>query len=349
MKISKEFLIGTLVVASIAVLYMGVSYLKGVNVFNKQQRYFAIYHNVAGLVTSNPVVLNGYKIGIVKKVEMAESGDGSILVEVVIDDAKLRVPRDSKLEIYDADLFGSKAIQIILGVNPQLAENLDTLASSIQLGLTESLKQEIEPLKKKTSELFASVDSVLGNLNATFKTEGGGDISSIFTTLKKTLINLEQTTSKVNVLLDNNSGNIGSIMANVNSITDNLKKNNDRITNAVNNFSGISDSLAKMNLNTTLRKVDKAMGDFALITEKINSGKGTMGMLVNNDSLYHELNAASHSLDLLLNDMQKNPKRYVHFSVFGKKDPQEFSKRELEQLREEIDQVIKEKEAKGEK
>lgn len=344
MKFSREFLTGILVVVAIAVLYLGVSYLKGINVFSKQQRFYAIYDNVAGLVSSNPVVLNGYKIGIVKSVQLSEKGDGKIMVEVVIDDANLKVPEDTKLEIYDADLFGSKAIQIVLGQSPNIAPNKSILASGVQLGLTESLKQEIEPLKKKSSELFASLDSILGSLNHALEAgEGKMDIGSIFSSLKNTLTNLESTTTKVNGMLDANAGNLQSMLANANAISANLKDNNDRITNAVTNFSAISDTLAKVQFAQTMKKVDNALAGFTSMLEKINGGQGSLGQLVQTDSLHRELVSASHSLDLLLNDMQTNPKRYVHFSVFGKKDTGEMSKRELEQLREEIDKVLQEK------
>jgi phospholipid/cholesterol/gamma-HCH transport system substrate-binding protein len=344
MKFSREFLTGILVVVAIAVLYLGVSYLKGINVFSKQQRFFAVYDNVAGLVSSNPVVLNGYKIGIVKGVQLSNKGDGRIVVEVVIDDANLKVPEDTKLEIYDADLFGSKAIQIVLGQSTVLAPNKDTLVSGVQLGLTESLKQEIEPLKKKSTELFASLDSIMGSLNNALKSaEGKQDIGTIFSSLKSTLSNLEATTFKVNGILDANAGNLQSMLTNVNSIATNLKDNNARITNAVTNFNAISDTLAKVQLAQTMKKVDNALAGFTTMLEKINSGQGSLGQMIQTDSLHRELVSASHSLDLLLNDMQTNPKRYVHFSVFGKKDTGEMSKRELEQLKEEIDRALQEK------
>jgi phospholipid/cholesterol/gamma-HCH transport system substrate-binding protein len=114
MKIRREFLIGVLVVVSIVLLYFGLSYLKGVNLFQKQQKFYGVYDNAAGLQTSNPVILNGYKIGIVKSVRLHDDGTGRILVEVLLRDANLRIPKDTKLEIYDADLFGGKAIQVLL-------------------------------------------------------------------------------------------------------------------------------------------------------------------------------------------------------------------------------------------
>jgi phospholipid/cholesterol/gamma-HCH transport system substrate-binding protein len=348
MKISREFLIGVLVVISIALLYLGVNYLKGVNLFLKQQKYYAVFENAAGLTASNPVILNGFKIGIVSDVHMHESGNGTIVAEVVLNDSKLKIPNDTKLEIFDADLFGGKAIQIMLGKSTVLAENKDTLTSGISLGLTETIKNEIEPLKEKTSKLFAGVDSVINNLNNVLGGAQSEGLSSIFDDLKKTMSNLEQTTSSLNKTLDNHS--LDKIFGNVESITTNLKNNNESLSLAIKNAALITDSLAKLNLAGTLKKVDDALLGVNKLTAEINSGEGSLGKLIKTDSLHTELVNASHSLDLLLNDMRVNPKRYVSFSMFGKsQDKSEFSKKELEVMREEIDKAIESKQAKGEK
>ncbi|MFN0032778.1 MAG: MlaD family protein [Flavobacteriales bacterium] len=350
MKVSREFLIGVLVVIAIALLYLGVNYLKGVNLFLKQQKYYAVYENAAGLTASNPVILNGFKIGIVSDVHMNDNGDGTIVAEVILNDSKLFVPDDTKLEIKDADLFGGKAIEIILGKSPNKAENKDTLMSSISLGLTETIKQEIEPLKQKTSQLFSGVDSVISNLNNVLGGSNTEGLDDIFNSLKNTMTNLESTSGKLNTLLDNNTGKLDEIFSNVESISANLKANNETITEAIKNVAVMSDSLAKLNLAGTLSKVDKAMTDFSVITEKINNGQGTIGQLINNDSLHTELVNASHSLDLLLNDMRVHPMRYLSFSIFNRKGGnEEFSKKQLEKMRDEIDEAIKKKEADGQK
>jgi phospholipid/cholesterol/gamma-HCH transport system substrate-binding protein len=346
MKFSKEFLVGILVVFTIAAMYLGINYLKGVNVFSRQLRYVAVYDNIAGLVSSNSVVINGYKIGIVKSVALSKAHDGKIAVEVIINDNSLQVPEDTKLEIYDSDLLGGKAIQIILGVSPNMAESGDTLIGTVQRGLTETIKEEMEPLRQKTYALFSGVDSVLSNLNSAFRQGGKEDIGVIFAKLKQTLVNLETTTGNLNQLIEANQGKLGSIFSHAESITANLENNNGKITSIVNHFDAISDSLSKIKFSTTMSKVDKAMGDFATITGKINQGQGTLGQLVNNDSLHKELVAASHELNLLIDDIQIHPKRYLSFSVFGKKDADHFSKRELEEMRKQIDIAIQEKSAK---
>ncbi len=349
MKISREFLIGVLVVVAIALLYIGLNYLKGVNLFLKQQKYYALYENAAGLTASNPVILNGFKIGIVKKVSMNENGDGTIVAEVVLNDSKLKIPNDTRLEIFDADLFGGKAIQIVLGKSETLANNKDTLSSSISLGLTESLKQEIEPLKQKTSQLFLGIDSLISNLNNMVGVGQTESMADIFDKLKKTMRNLEESTSKLSEVIDHNSGSIDVIVKNAESITSNLKNNNATITAAIKNAALITDSIAKLNLSGTLQKVDKALEDFNRLATNINSEEGTFGKLIHTDSLHTELVNASHSLDLLLNDMRIHPKKYLSFSLIDRhKNDEEFSKKELETMREEIDNALKAKAAKGE-
>jgi phospholipid/cholesterol/gamma-HCH transport system substrate-binding protein len=337
MKVTKEFIIGIVVVLTIAVLYIGVNYLKGINLFSKQSHYFAVYENLAGLTASNAVILNGYKIGSVAEVSMNPDGSGTLIVEVVIKDSKLNIPSDTRLEIFDADLFGGKAIRLIMGESPIFASDGDTLTSSVALGLTETIREEIEPLKKKTLDLFASVDSVLTNLNVVLGTANSKDgLTTVFNSLKETMKNLESTTGNLDLLLANNSGKLDDIFTNVESITTNLKDNNASLTKAINNVSTLSDTLARLELATTVLRVNKALGGFEEILTKVNSGEGTLGQLINNDSLHTELLAASHSLDLLLDDMRVHPKRYVSFSLIGRKDKAELSKQELEQVREEV-------------
>lgn len=334
MKLSKEFVIGIVVVIAIAVLYMGVNYLKGVNLLAKQLRFYAIYENVAGLTASNAVVLNGYKIGIVSDVGMNPNGDGTLIVEVILNDSKLKIPTDTQLEIYDADLFGGKGIRIILGKSTVLAEDEAYLKGTVSMGLTETIKQEIEPLKKKTSELFAGLDSVINNLNNVLgTTEDKKGLEQVFADLKTTISNLSSATAKADNILGENSQSLKEIFGNVESISNNIKNNNADLSNAIKNFSSLSDSLAKMELATTVLKVNRAMDNLDGVLQKINEGTGTLGQLATNDSLHTQLLNASRSLDMLLDDMRAHPKRYVHFSVFGKKDGDNFSKKEEEQIR----------------
>jgi len=344
-KIRNEAVIGAFVIIVLALVYFGLSFLKGVNLFVSQTRYYAVYTDIAGLEPSSPVILNGFKIGTVKTIKLEENGSGKMVVEVVLNDAKVNIPKDTKLKIFDSDFFGGKAIQIVLGDSAVLAVSKDTLFGEVELGLTETIKQQIEPLKQKTSDLFRGVDSVLSVLQNTLENSGADGLPQVFSSLQRTINHLESTSMNLDNVLANNTGKINSIFDNVESISDNIRKNNEKITNAISNFSNLSDTLAKMNLASTLYKVDKAMGHFENVMEKVNNGQGSLGKLVNTDSLHNELVSASHSLDLLLDDMRTHPKNYVGFSLFGRRDTDRFSKAELEDMRKVVDQMIKEKEA----
>lgn len=347
MKVSREFIIGVVVVIAIALLYIGVNYLKGINLFGRQQKFYAVYEGVAGLVPSNPVVLNGYKIGIVSKMDLHPSGDGRLVVEVVLNSMNIDIPLDTRLQIYDADLFGGKAIQLLLGDSNVVAVHKDTLLGEVEIGLQETLKREIEPLKQKTSELFAGVDSVVTNLNKVLRSSSSQSFPEMFENLGQTIRNLESTTGNLDLLLKANNQRINEIVSNVESISTNLKANNEPLSRAIRNLSSLSDSLARLELAATLTRVDRAVGHFDKVMEDIHTGKGTLGQLVVNDSLHRELVTASHSLDLLLDDMRVHPKRYLGFSLIGRKDTDKLSKSELEQMRREIDKALEEKNRAG--
>ncbi|MFM7769157.1 MAG: hypothetical protein ACKO8Q_01215 [Bacteroidota bacterium] len=213
----------------------------------------------------------------------------------------------------------------------------------MELGLTETLKKEIEPIKLKVGKLFTSIDSVLTSVQSTLENSGAEGLPGMFGSLQKTLNNLESTTSNLSDLVANNSSRVTEIISSAESIANNLKRNNDKISNAVTNISQFSDTLAKIKLASTVIKVEKAMTHFESVVNRANNGEGTLGKLLNNDSLYNELNSASHSLDLLLDDMRNHPKNYVGFSMFGRKDSEKFSKSELEEIRKILDELLKEK------
>lgn len=344
-KVSKEFKIGLIFVAGIAVLIVGVNYLKGVNLFEKQNSYYGIYENVDGLAISNPVVLNGFKVGQVSKINFVSPGNGSLLVTFTINENDLAIPSDSKARIISSDFFGSKAIDLVFGESPVVAEPGDTLHSEIEVGLAEAVRVELKPLKNKTDQLIKGVDDILANLNAVFDADATKGLPLAFESLQRTMETLEKTSITLNATVEENRANMGAIFTNVESITRNLKNHNEDLSAIMTNFNQISDSLAQINFAATVNKVDNAMGDFAEAMEKVNNGEGTIGQLMNNDSLHTELVESNQELQYLLNDLYMNPWRYVHVSIFGKKPKEKYSKKELKQLRELIDSQMEEKES----
>jgi phospholipid/cholesterol/gamma-HCH transport system substrate-binding protein len=345
MKINREFLIGTIAVFAIAVLYIGINYLKGVNFFLKKQEYYAVFDNAAGLTEANPVILNGFKVGIVKSVHLHENGSGKVIAEVVINDGNLNIPTDSQFEIYDADLFGGKALRVILGNSTTFAQDGDTLKSTVSPGLTESLKQEFDPIKQKTSQLFNGLDSMISNMNLFLGNGQSANLAKIFSSLPQTLLNLELVSKNLNQMVASNTGNINQILGNAAKLSSLIDNNSTLLSQVVANAKLISDSLAASNINETLRDARNAIESFNQLAEQINHGDGSASKLLQSDELHNNMVLATNKMNDLLDDIKAHPKRYVSFSIFNKNpDNAEFTTKELEQMRKEIDKAILERE-----
>jgi len=339
MKISREFWLGALVILVIAVGFFGVNYLKGVNLFSSSRRFYSLYENVAGIDPSSPIVLNGYKIGQVKDVHIFEEDQTKIIIVLNINDEHVNIPKDSEFQIYDSDLFGGKAVRLILGDSSAIAMHKDTLKGSLALGLTESIKQEIEPLKAKTSELFSTLDSMMLKLNKALQDPRTKEIPELFSNIQQTLRNLQASTGNFSAVMNEGGPKMVEVLSNAQSISENLKANNQKLTTVIGNFESISDSLKKANIGATVMKVNKAVGGLQQFVDDVNQGKGSLGKLTQTDALHTQLVEASKSLNLLIDDINKNPKKYVHFSMVGRKDADGFSEKELEQIRTEINKL----------
>jgi phospholipid/cholesterol/gamma-HCH transport system substrate-binding protein len=323
MKIRKEVKIGFLVLLTIGLGIWGAQYLKGTNLFDDNRRFFAIYDHVDGLSASNPVVINGYKVGQVESINFLEDYSGKLIVKFTVTEKNFRLPEDTKAKIISSDLLGSKSIDLNLGTSDVELQNLDTLESSIEASLTEAVNQQIAPLKRKAEELISTVDSAIIVVQSIFNKKARGDIGASFTSIRNSLEAFEKTMNRVDGLVEQEREHIAAIFQNVESITKNLARNNERLTQSLENIEAISDSLAGANLKQTVNNASFAMEEVAEVMEKINQGQGSLGQLINNDTLYTNLEAAAKDLDQLLLDMRLNPERYVHFSIFGrkKKDP----------------------------
>jgi phospholipid/cholesterol/gamma-HCH transport system substrate-binding protein len=307
MALSKEVKVGTIVTVALAGLIWGLNYLKGTDLFTTTNKYYAVYSTVGGLVKSNPVVLNGFKIGQVEKIEFLEDKSGRMLITMLIDD-DVFIPKSGVANITSSDLLGSKAIEIIYDGDKTPANNKDTLKSSIDGSLTEQIK----PFKDKAESLVTSLDSLSNALSLTLNDKSRQS-------LQNTIFNLEKATSGLNDLVNNQQSKLRLMLNNAEQISLAVKNNTDEFSRIMANFATISDTLAKANLAATLANANKVLGETNSILSKINKGEGSLGLLLNNDSLYNNLNSTAANMDKLLIDFKANPKRYVHFSVFGKK------------------------------
>ncbi len=305
---------GILVTGAVAALLWGMNYLKGVDVFSGQNTYYSIYSQVSGLTSSSEVILNGVKVGQVQKIEFIKDNSGRILITMVVNQ-NVFIGKESTALITSSDLLGDKSISVILDTLSLAAQDGDTLKSDIETTLTD----QVMPLKNKAENLIESLDSVAVALKAVFNPTTQKSLSTSFNNLDKTLVSIERASSSLDNLLSSDDSKLRKMINNIESITNNIKNNNEELSVALKNIASISDSIAKSNLTSTINNANVTLKETAVIMEKINKGEGTMGMLINNDSLYNALEHSAVNLDNLLIDLKQNPGRYIHISVFGRK------------------------------
>ncbi|HEX5001598.1 MAG TPA: MlaD family protein [Bacteroidia bacterium] len=314
MKFTKEVKVGLLVTVALGGLFWGANYLKGIDIFSGTNRFYAIYSKVDGLVPSSDVLLSGVKVGQVEKIKFVNDRSGRIMVALRVSD-KIVIGKNSTARIFSSDLLGGRAVELLIDSVSAPATDGDTLITEIGSTLTD----QMEPLKSKAENLLLSIDSLATTMRKVFDPENKGSVGGGFESLNRTLANVERLSASLDNMITPSDGKLRIMIANMESISSTLKTHNQELSNVIENFSRISDTLAKANIANTINNADRTLAQSAELLEKINRGEGSLGLLANNDSLYNALTGSVVSLDSLLTDMKRNPKRYVHFSMFGKK------------------------------
>ncbi len=319
MKLTKEVKVGIVAAIAIGFFIYGFNFLKGKDLFSHQRKFYAVYSNIDGLVEANPLMVNGYKVGLIGDIEMATDTSNRIIITLLLD-KDLKVPQNSIARVVSSDFLGSKAVELIMGDATEYAEDGDTLFSAQEDNLKQSVNKAIAPLQKKAEGLIASLDSVMVVVQQVFNAQARQNLTKSFESIKLALTSLETTSYRLDTLVISEKLKISSILTKINVLATTLASNSDKLGNVINNFSSISDSLAKANITSAINNADIALTQASGIMTKINKGEGTMGMLINNDSLYRKLDKSAADLDKLLIDLRINPERYVRVSVFGRKD-----------------------------
>lgn len=307
MKISDETKVGILATVAITILILGYNFLRGNDLFSKHIKLYAVYDKVDGLHRSDPVILNGLKVGSVSGLHLQGNNLNRVLVEFDIT-MDVDIPKDTRAVISSADILGSKAIALELGSSAEFVKDDDTLASHTEESLSGMVSSQILPVKIKAENLLASLDTVLIIIESIFNPETRTTIQKGVFNMKETLENINHTTKKFDEFMGDE---LKVIFANVAVITQNFAELNEHVTNITSNFSMISDSIAYSDIAGTINNANKSLKEFAMIMEKIEKGEGTIGQLVTNDSLYNNLNSSALELSLLLEELQIRPKKYL--------------------------------------
>lgn len=309
----KEYLIALVVIFSIACVYWGIQFLKGVEMFSKKMVLYAAYPRLNNLLEDNPVLVNGYKIGTINKISLIRRhGQYEVLVKMLITE-KVEVPKNSVARVISTDLLGSKAVEITYGDSKELAMENDTLLSEAEQGLKEAVDKRIAPLQAKVENLIGSIDSVATIVTYVLNKSSRQNIIASLENVKKAVISLSHTAER----LEQDADKISVILNNLTKITSTLEKTLPKITS---DLSQLSDSLANAPIKNTIKDLNKTLAETKIMLANINEGKGTLGKLAKNDSVYNNLNKTLANLEQLLGDLKAHPKRYVHFSLFGKRE-----------------------------
>lgn len=305
MKITREIKTAILVIASILLFIWGYSFLKGQNLFNNHKKLFVQYDNVEGLSNNAPITVSGKIIGKVASIVLDNSG--KLLVELQINEENFPISKSSVAQIYEPGPIGGKQIAIIPNYKDiTMAVSGDKLIPQIKLGLISSFGDKIEPTQKKLDNLLTNTDVLMTNLNSVLDRKTKQDLKNTITELNKTLTEFGKTAKKANGLIDNNEKNITVTMAN--------------FTRASGNFAKLSDSLSKLKMGQTVKNLENTLASVDKIMLNLQAGKGSMGKLLKDESLYNNFNKTSKELELLLQDVRLYPTRYVNVSLFGKKN-----------------------------
>ena len=308
MKITREYKIGLIALITIVLAIWGINYLKGKNMFKSTDKYYAVYGNVKGLVENAVVFLNGYKVGNVTRIEFDEKNLQKIVVEISLS-KRVKLAENTTLLIKSGSIIsGTKDVDLILGDGPGFHESGDTLRSAMQVDLTDY----IEPLKNQIESVVSVIDTLVSSVSELLDNETREN-------LQLTISNLQAGTASLKRSLQP-SGDLYRSFENLSGITENINKNNEDISKMLNNLAALSDSLQEANLKNLIAHADETFSKTAELFTMINSGQGSAGKLIVNDSLYNNLNKAITSLDSLLIDLREHPNRYVQVSVFGKKN-----------------------------
>ncbi len=307
MNISKEAKVGLMAIVAMVALYFGFHILKGSDVFSRTYKYYVVYDNIDGLTASNPVLLNGLNVGRVQAIKLLQERQNKLLVTLDVQ-KDVALPVGTVANLADGGLLGGKVIHLVVGKSGNLLVDQDTLSGMKEAGISALLQEKALPLVTHADSLVKNLDIVASG----FKETG--------LILNQVLKNYDQAGTDVQGLLKDNRKNLLAITTNLNKLSASLVETEKELKPLLAKTGTLADSLNALRLGETVQGANKTIAELRQILASVESGKGTAGKLIKDETLYNNLNRTIVSLNKLMTNLREEPKRYVHISVFGKKD-----------------------------
>lgn len=308
MKISKEFKIGAIAILVFIAVIWGYNFLKGKNILSSSDEYYVEFERIDGLIESGNVFHKGYKVGNINSIYFDHENSGRFILKIVLEQA-MKIPLNSTVNIKSSSLIASASdLEIVYSNSTAFYTPGDTLKSVPGKGMADIL----EPLQNKFESVLEGIDTLLAGINTVLNNESQDDLQSLISDLSITMGELKYALGP--------NGDITKTLANLESVTGNLAENNEEISNSLSNLESITSSVDSADLFLTITTLNESLAELSSVLTKIDEGEGSLGLLVNDSSLYTNLDSTAYHLDKLLVDLKENPNRYVQVSVFGKKD-----------------------------
>jgi len=305
LKLSKEIRTAVFVIVSILLFIFGFNFLKGTSILDKQKTVYAIYSEVDGLMVGASVSVNGLAIGNVVSIDFL-SNSTNIIVTLKVND-KLRFSPNSIATLYETGLIGGIAISIDpVFENRNIVKSGDTLKSVIKPGLTELINEQIQPLQRNLQSILISIDTLFAGVTNIMNTDSQNNLKVALDDMTSAISSINSTAAILEKTIKNNDLKINNTIRNIESISSNMEK--------------ITDSIANTSLKNTISNLEKSIEGINKSIQELNSDNSSLGLLIREDDFYKNLNSSVYDLNKLLIDLKNNPKKYVHFSVFGRKD-----------------------------
>ena len=295
---TKEVKIALVAIAGVVVLFFGMNFLKGLNIFSSEGNYYVQFSDITGLSSSSPVYADGFKVGVVKDIiyDYTHTEGSKVLIGV---DKQLRIPQGSSAEIV-SDMLGNVKVNLLLANNPREKVAPGGLIKGM---INDGAMGKLQDMVPAVEKMLPKLDSIMTSLNAILADPA---IRQSLHNVQTITDNLTTSTAQLNTLMAGLNKNVPGMMAKANNVLDNTET--------------LTANLAAVDVASTMRQVDQTIANVQQLTAKLNSKEGSLGLLMNDTQLYDNLNSTMRNADSLVIDLRQHPKRYVHFSVFGRKD-----------------------------